>query len=238
MKINYNYIKAFLLLAALIFLFGFAEKRNNSREISKVEVQFMEFENLYVTEEAVNKLLIQNNVTATGVVKETLDLNRVEMVLRGHEMVENAEVFVTLDGRLKTTINQRRPIGRVLGAEIFYVDRLGDRMPLSPYYSARVPVITGIGENEIKEVYPLLDFIYNDEFLQQHITAVHRTIAGDYELDVRKMDFNIYFGKVEKLDTKFNNFKAFYKKAHKDELLNTYKMVDLQFGNQVVCTKK
>jgi cell division protein FtsQ len=62
--------------------------------------------------------------------------------------------------------------------------------------------------------------------------------VADYELDVRKMDFNIYFGKVERLDTKFNNFKAFYKKAHKDELLNTYKMVDLQFGNQVVCTKK
>ncbi|MCM4161507.1 hypothetical protein FHG64_06650 [Antarcticibacterium flavum] len=238
MKINYNYIKAFLLLAALIFLFGFAEKRNNSREINKVEVQFMEFENLYVTEEAVNKLLIQNNVTATGVVKETLDLNRVEKVLRAHDMVENAEVFVTLDGVLKTTINQRRPIGRVFGAEIFYVDRLGDKMPLSPYYSARVPVITGIGENEIKEVYPLLDFIYNDEFLQQHITGVHRKTGGHYELDVRKMDFDIFFGKVENLDTKFNNFKAFYKKAHKDELLNTYKMVDLQFGNQVVCTKK
>ena len=238
MKINYNYIKAFAVLALVIFLFGFAGNRNEARKLRDVEVKFTEYDNLYLTEEAVNKLLIVNNVTVTGVNKETLDLNRVENILNAHEMIENAEVFLTLDGTLKTTISQRRPIGRILGDEIFYIDRLGNRMPLSTYYSARVPVLTGVNHDQISEVYPILDLISKDLFLQEHITGIKRLRGGRYELEVRKMDFALVLGKVENLESKFNNFKAFYKKAHKDTLLNTYKMVDLQFGNQVVCTKK
>jgi cell division protein FtsQ len=35
-----------------------------------------------------------------------------------------------------------------------------------------------------------------------------------------------------------NNFKAFYVKAIKDELLDKYSTINLQFDNQVVCVKK
>jgi len=238
MKINFNYIKAILVLSAVIFLYGFAEKRNNARKLNHVEVQFIQFENLYVTEEAVNKLLILNKITVTSVDKETLDLNRVEKMLNNHSMIENAEVFLTIDGILKTKINQRRPIGRILGNKAYYVDRLGTKMPLSPYYTARVPILKGVAEKDINEVYPLLKYINEDQFLTEHITSITRLNKGLYQLEVRQMNFSLFFGKVERIGDKFNNFKAFYKKAMKDDLLNTYKMVDLQFGNQVVCTKK
>ncbi len=238
MKINFNYIKGFLLLALIIFFYGFAEKRNNHRKVEKIDVQFTQFENLYVSEESVNKLLIQNNIEVTSVGKETLDLNRVEALLNKHEMIENAEVFLTLDGILKTKISQRRPIGRVLGNNAFYLDRLGKKMPLSKSYSARVPVLVNMKETDIEEAFPLVDYINKDQFLTQHITAITRLNGGYYQLELRQTDFNIFFGKVDRINEKFNNFKAFYKKALKDDLINTYKKVDLQFGNQVVCTKK
>ncbi len=233
-----NYIKSVLVLVLVVFLFGFAEKRNEARKMTNVDVKFTESENLYLTEEAVNKLLIVNDVTVTGVDKETLDLNRVEKLLNAHDMIENAEVFLTLDGTLKTSISQRRPIGRILDGQDYYIDRLGKRMPLSTYYSARVPVIVGVEEDELQELFPLVDYIQKDLFLQEHVTAIKKLEGGLYQIELRLMDFSVLLGKVEYLDTKFNNFKAFYKKAHKDDILNTYKMVDLQFGNQVVGTKK
>lgn len=238
MKINFNYIKGFLLVCLLVVVYGFAEKRNNQRKLKQIEIRFTQSENLYITEEAVNKLLIQNNAGVTSEGKETLDLNMVEIALQKNPMIENAEVFLTLDGILKTKISQRRPIGRVIGDNSFYVDRLGVKMPLSNYYSARVPILQGINENDIKEVYPLLNYIDNDLFLTQHITALERKPGGFYELELRKYDTKLSFGKAERIEQKFNNFKAFYKKAMKDTLMDTYKMVDLQFGNQVVCTKK
>lgn len=76
MKHSVAYIKAFVLLAVVACLYGFAEKRHSSRTLSEVKVEFTDNENLYVTEEVVNKLLIQNNATVTSIDKETLDLNR------------------------------------------------------------------------------------------------------------------------------------------------------------------
>jgi len=42
----------------------------------------------------------------------------------------------------------------------------------------------------------------------------------------------------ENLDKKISNLKAFYQKAKKDKTLYKYSKVNLQFENQVVCTKK
>ncbi|WP_372917487.1 cell division protein FtsQ/DivIB [Salegentibacter sp.] len=238
MKSKMGYIKGLFLLVLVGFLYGFAEHRHKSRKISEVNIEFIEDENLYITEEAVNKLLIQNNLELTSIDKETLDLNRVEILLNNHDMIENAEVYLNLDGKLKADISQRKPIGRAVGNSSFYLDRKGEVMPLSPYYSARVPLLFGFDDENVSEVYPLVNYIKNDKFLTQHITGINRLNSGKIELEMRKLDFSVYFGKVEDIPLKFNNFKVFYKKALKDDKLDTYKKVNLQFGNQVVCTKK
>lgn len=238
MKLNWAYIKAFFLLALVGFLYGFAEKRHETRNINKVEVKFTDNENLYVTEEVVNKLLIQNNASASAIDKETLDLNRVESLLNKHEMIENAEVYLTLDGRLKADVSQRKPIGRVVGNSSFYLDKNGEAMPLSQFYSARVPLMFGFNNDNISKVFPVVNYIRNDEFLTRHITGIQRLRGDKYELELRELDFSLFFGDSSNVALKFNNFKAFYKKALKDKKLDTYKKVNLQFGDQVVCTKK
>ena len=237
MKINWNYIKSFLLVALMFFLFAFAEKRNNSRKLTEVNLQFTNNENLYVTEEAVNKLLIQNNIEVETVGKETLDLNRVEAVLDDHEMIENAEVFMTIDGKMGASITQRKPIARVLDESSYYIDRQGLKMPLSEFYSARVPLLSGVRDEHLEEVFPLLKYIWEDEFLLQHVTGIERLPDGMYELGVRQLDFKVHFGRVTDIERKTKNFKAFYYKAMKDKKLHAYKKVDLQFEDQVVCTK-
>jgi cell division protein FtsQ len=44
-------------------------------------------------------------------------------------------------------------------------------------------------------------------------------------------------GQIKQLEKKISNLKAFYIKATKDKVLDKYSKVNLQFGNQVVCTK-
>ena len=39
----------------------------------------------------------------------------------------------------------------------------------------------------------------------------------------------------DNIPLKFNNLKAFYKKAAKDHFLDKYTRIDLQYNNQVVC---
>lgn len=238
MKSKLGYIKFVLLMALVAFLYGFAGKRHSQRKLNGTEVHFTDNENLYVTVDAVNKLLIQNEEANENLGQETLDLNKVEMLLNSHDMIENAEVFLKLNGKLSAVVSQRKPIGRAVGNTSFYLDKNGEVMPLSENFSARVPLMLGFNETNILMAYPLVSYIKNDSFLQKHITTIHRLANGRYELKLRKAGFTVYFGEVKNIELKFNNFKAFYKKALKDKKLDTYKKVNLQFGNQVVCTKK
>tara|TARA_Y100001968_G_scaffold88860_1_gene79915 strand:- start:3983 stop:4699 length:717 start_codon:yes stop_codon:yes gene_type:complete len=238
MKSKLGYIKFVLLLALMAFLYGFAEKRHSQRKLTGSEVHFTDNENLYVTVDAVNKLLIQNEEANENLGQETLDLNKVETLLNSHDMIENAEVFLRLDGKLSAIVTQRKPIGRAVGNTSFYLDKNGEVMPLSENFSARVPLMLGFDESNILTAYPLVSYIKNDSFLSKHITTIQRLENGRYELKLRKADFVVYFGEIKNIALKFNNFKAFYKKALKDKKLDTYKRVNLQFGNQVVCTKK
>ncbi|MEM9687736.1 MAG: hypothetical protein AAF934_12580, partial [Bacteroidota bacterium] len=120
----------------------------------------------------------------------------------------------------------------------FYIDTEGGSMPLSPVFSARVPLITGIANKEkLNDTYMLAKYIYNDEFLKKNVIGIHRQ-GRSFDIRFRVENFVIKLGDTTYLETKFNNLKAFYQKASKDNTLNTYSVVNLEFKNQIVCTKK
>ena len=49
--------------------------------------------------------------------------------------------------------------------------------------------------------------------------------------------YSAFRGNLNQLDKKINNLKVFYQKALKEKTLKKYSKVNLQFENQVVCTK-
>ncbi|MBW1297837.1 cell division protein FtsQ/DivIB [Aquimarina litoralis] len=238
MKNVLTYIKFVSLIGLIAFLFAFTSARNENRKIKDVEIEFVEEQNPYVNELTVNKLLIQNQVGVTDVGKEILVLNIVEKGLDAHKMIEDSDVYLTVSGQLKARIKQRTPIARVNAVVPFYVDVTGNTMPLSDNYSAHVPLVSNVSEREVSEVFPLLRKIQEDEFLKKHVVSVYQNRNGNYELGLRVYGFEVIFGKIENLESKVKNFKAFYQKAQKDKSLERYKKVSLQFRNQVVCTIK
>ena len=58
MKVNWFYIKVFVLVGVVLFLFGFAKNRNEAREIVDTKVNFEGDANLFITADTVDKLLI------------------------------------------------------------------------------------------------------------------------------------------------------------------------------------
>ncbi len=236
MKKIVQYIKYIGLIVMIVFLVAFTSDRNKKRKVEEVAIEFIEEQSPYINELAVNKLLIQNQASVTNVGKEILVLNKVEKGLDTHKMIENSDVYLTVSGQLKVMIKQRTPIARVNATQPFYVDITGNMMPLSDNYSAHVPLVSNVSEREIPEVFPLIKKIQEDEFLKKHIISISKNMQGDYELGVRVYDFKLVFGKVEHIENKVRNFKAFYQKTIKDKTLEKYNKVSLQFSNQVVGT--
>ena len=238
MRGNWKYIKALGLLLAVIGLYGFAHYRSSAKKIEKVAVKLVGDNNLYLTEEAVNKLLIQNYGSIKSRAKEQVVLNTIETVIASSPMVKNAQVYFSVKGELISEVVQRQPIGRVEGVNRFYLDDEGKRMPLSRYHSARVPIITGkITGKTLEDAYVILTYVNADEFLRKNVIGIHVEDVDKYQLRLRMDDFVVNLGSVENLNEKFKNFMAFYVKAAKDNTLSDYAMVSLEFDNQVVCTK-
>ena len=238
MKINWGIIKFLVITSFVVFLFGFSEQRNESRKLTKIELDFKEESRFFITPDSVNKLLILNRDTLTSIGKETLVLKKMEQRLQENPMVRDAQVYVSVDGTLGAKIEQRKPIGRVSASPDYYLDADGKMMPLSVVYSARVPLITGISKNNFTEVTQLLLKINDDEFMKQSVVGLNRKMNGEIELELRKTNFKVLFGKPENIEKKFQNFKAFYKKTKQDSTLYGYNMVNLKFESQVIATKK
>ena len=155
-------------------------------------------------------------------------------------MIEKCEIFSTIDGSLKTNIKQKTPIIRyVSGNTMYYLDNKGVKIPLSENFSARVPLV--LGENissAINEITGLIVFISQDDFLKKEITGIRKSKVNEYVLDVRSGDYKIHFGKYEDVNLKFKKLKAFYNKSLKDKSINQYKIINVKYHNQVVCTKQ
>jgi cell division protein FtsQ len=220
-------------------LFAFSNQRNTTRKVSEPRIKFLGDNKLFITDATVSKLLIQNLRPVAEQPKDIIDLNELETALNSNPMIKKAEVFMSIDGELSAEIEQKRPIARVHTNASYYIDDEGSHMPLSPNYSARVPLVTGhIKKNDLKTVFRFAKVVDEDEFLKKHVIEIRQNNDETIDFKIRKSDFTVHIGTLNQLEKKINNFKVFYQKALKDNILDSYRDVNLKFDKQVICTQK
>ena len=236
---KWNNIRLLLMIGLVIFLYSFASHRNESRKLAKSEVIFLDGDNLFVKNEMVNKLLIENKGDIKTVRKVEVDLNKLEKTINKHQMIQESEVFVSVDGILKAKVKQKTPIARIYdGESSFYIDYEGNEMPLSNLNTARVLLVSGgINKKNRKGLADLFRVIYDDDFLKKNIIGVRILPNDALIMKNRNFDYEIEFGRTINVKQKFNNYKAFYQKAVLDSTLYKYRKINLMFTQQVVCTK-
>jgi cell division protein FtsQ len=233
-----NIAKGVLLFILVVFLYAFSSKRNTDLPIAKTNIEFVGEDHLLISKNIVDKLLIQNQQAVECMPKDILDLNELESKISSHPMIEKAEVYITVNGEVRVEVAQRKPLARVISEPSFYIDSRGEMMPLSPEHSARVILVYGnVDASNLQTINELLQYITQDEFLKLYVTEIIVNEEQQFSLAIRTYDFEVAVGTTKDLDKKMNNFKAFYQKAKKDKLLQTYKTVNLHFDQQVVCTK-
>lgn len=240
MKIfTWTNIRLVLMISVVIFLFSFTSHRNALRKITKTEVVFVGENSLFLKPEMVNKLLIEKNQDLKTINKDGLDLNKLEKSVSSHQMIQKADVFVSVDGVLKAVVEQKTPVGRVFDETgSFYIDNEGNKMPLSENYTARVPLLSGeitaVKKEKLSEV---LGMIAEDDFLKKNIIGVQVLPSGGLIMANRNYDYQIDFGRTINIERKFKNYKAFFQKAVLDSTLDKYRRINLKFTKQVVCIK-
>ena len=227
------------ILILVVFLYCFASNRNDKRKIAKPEIELLNSESPFVTHEMVNNLLKDNFGGSFSIQKDRVNLKKIEQNINKHNLIENSQVFLSVNGSFKTVIKQKIPIARVFyNNASFYIDYKGNKMPLSDNFTARVPLVYGdINSRYNQNFVALLQTIYQDDFLKKNIIGLKIASDGSIIMKNRNYSYDIIFGRPIHINKKYDNYKAFFQKAVQDTLIDYYKKVNLKFTKQVVCTK-
>lgn len=232
-----KYIPLILCLALLVGMVSFSFQRHNDSKKESISLVFEKQTPRYLDADAVNKLLIQKKDSASPQLKDMVALSKVENVIRDFPEVENAEVYHKINGQLEVHIQERTPIIRVFGAEGYYFDRMGIRMPLSKKYSPNVPLFFGqIDSLQKHQLLYLLKEIRTDDYLQDQVMEIEEE-QGSFVIRLRDFSTRFELGDLSRLKGKMNKLKTLCAYLKQEQMERKYKNINLNYQQQAVATE-
>lgn len=253
------------LIIGLLVSMGFVNKEQDSLLCKSLDIKVNQDDDLYFLDKMdIAQLIFKRGDSIINQPKSTVNIPAIKQALNSHSDIANAEVYITIDGRLKVAVKQRKPVLRVFNitGDSYYLDDEGKLMPLSDKYTAKVLVANGnipeayatsykysiaeISKDKEKkkntmldELYAMATYIDADEFWKAQVQQIYINTDNDMEIVPMVGNQKIIFGDTASMDEKFKKLLVFYQQG-----LNTtgwwdkYSTINLKFKNQIVCTKK
>lgn len=195
-----------------------------------------------VTHDDVASLLRKHSLYPVGKKMDEIRTDQLEKQLENYPLVERAECYKSPGGTLCVQVIQRVPVLHVINdkGEDFYLDDKGKVMPSEVGFVAHLPIVTGHADKNFvqKSLYPLGLYIKNEPFWDSQIEQIHVSPLREIELVPRVGNHIVFLGKAEHFEEKLENLKIFYEKALNRVGWNKYSRINLEFTNQIICTKK
>jgi len=236
MKKVYNFIRFFLGVILIISMIYLSVDRIGQKYCILSEVSIDLEENVFVTKEVIVDYLLENTLHPDSVLLDDVSFKGIEDLLLSHPSIKSAIVYSDMNGKVCIKVKQRKPIVRIQSEKDgFYLDEDGLRMPLSDEYTARMLLVTGdVNTISLEDVFFITDKIYKDEFLKRQIVQID--VKESEMLMLTRLGEKLEFGKVKNVKEKFEKLMLYYEKGNSQN--KQYKVLNLKYKNQIVCTKK
>ena len=233
----------------IIISLGFSIKQSRQLKCAGVRVDITDsIQKQFVRSNDIRQWVNRNHPAIFGQPLGAVNLRKIEDGLRKLQSVEDVTVYTNVFdngvksfGALVVKIKQREPVFRVVGSgRAFYMDKYGKVIDWSPRYTPRVLIVGGVVSAEYarKRLLPLINFINDDSFWSAQIDQVYVNAVGELSMIPRVGEQIILFGVPEDFKIKFRNLKALYTDGFKNGGWSIYKTINVEFRNQIVCTKK
>ncbi|MCK5280417.1 MAG: cell division protein FtsQ [Cyclobacteriaceae bacterium] len=254
MKLKLKKIWPIAKVAGLVIIIfgsiGFVEKQYDNRICTSIKVDIdNQFENYFINESDVIDLITRGgDHRIVGESFDYLNLKGIEIELLKTKFIREAEVYKDLEGNLMISIDQSRPIARMMSRKMKdrYISNNGEVLPLSKRYTARVMLIDGafadnaklynLNETEMgRQLMELLKFIEKDKFWKAQIAWMNIDKKGNITMYTQVSKQVVEFGKPVDIREKFRKLKIFYKDILPTKGWNSYNRVSVKFKDQIVC---
>lgn len=196
----------------------------------------------FITSAEVKSLLRKARLNPEGEPMASIRTEALEEALSHHPLIDEVQCYKTPSGRLCIEVCQRIPLLQVMpaGGTSYYIDSKGRSMPAGPQVSAHVAVATGHISPSLATgpLYEFALYLRHDPFWQAQIEQIHVTAAGGVELVPRVGRHLIYLGPLTGWEQKLHRAKRFYRQAIGRVGWDKYSRINVEFSNQIICTKK
>lgn len=169
-----------------------------------------------------------------------IDFSNMEISLEKNPYIENAEIYSNIKGTINVEIEQKEPLIRVVNNKgvSYYISKNGEKIPLSSKFTARVVVATGqVDTADNDRLFRLAQYIDKDEFWKAQFEQIYVNEDGEIELVPKMGNHFILIGEVERLAEKFEKLRIFYDEVIKNVDASDYRVINVKFKDQIVCTK-
>ena len=173
-----------------------------------------------------------------GELEKDLQLEAMHSHLTNIPSVLNVKIFSNLNGELIIELTQRKAQARVnidISSD-YYIDELGESMPLDPNYSERVPIIHAKNIEEVSQAISFIKEIENDEFWTSLIDQIIVHPLGELEI-IPRIGARVFLGSSPEPEELRRNLLTFYRAQIKTGNLKDYSRIDLSYKNQVIAKR-
>jgi cell division protein FtsQ len=242
MKRILSILAATLILAYFVFASFMANGKDDNAVVRELIV--------IVKDSADRRFLNKNDIIASLKKSKLYPVNRfinqinteeIEKHVAKNVLVATVSAYKTPTGKVKIEITQKMPILRVFGADgSYYVDDLGRIMPADFQYATRLPVASGNIEKSLalSDLYKFALFLQRHEFWKNQIEQIYVHPNKEVELVPCVGNHRIVLGDFSDFKVKMDNLQLFYEQAIPKTGWEKYDIINLKYGNQIVCTKK
>lgn len=192
-----------------------------------------------ITLREITDILNANDLHPVGLTIDQLQTEAIEKTLLKHPVIRSVECYLIPNThQVQLEIELREPKFIVSGRENYYVDTERNIMPMSPYTTAYLPVVTGLVTHTMAKtkLYDFVGFLDENPFWNAQIEQINVRSDMKIELVPRLGNAIILLGKIENYEVKLNRLFKLYQKGFNVLGWNKYKMLDLQYDGQIVAT--
>lgn len=182
--------------------------------------------------------LKQINFKAVGEPRDSINIYRIEQILRSNPLFDDAEVYLSpKTNKLNITIEQKEPMFIVqTGDSLYYVSSGRGIIPCNPKYAVKVPLVSGYLTEDYakKQVYDLIKTIQDNEHWKYYFAQIYVGRDNNIMLTPRLSTTQIIMGRTPNWQEKLDNLQLFEEKVIPIKGWNSYKSLNLEFEGQVV----
>jgi len=229
-----------LVLGYLGFSIWYFSGRERETVCRKLQIDLVEGKGKQlVTEVEIAQILDQNDLNPIGKTIKNIRTESIEDILLKNPMIKVVECYKTPSGIVNIRIKQRCPKLIVVGRGSYYVDVDRKLMPVSPNCAVYVPVVSGRVTVSMAtgKLFDFVTFLEENPFWNAQIEQIYVRDDQKIELVPRVGDGIIILGTLDNYQSKLEKLHKLYVKGFNIIGWNKYKIIDLQYKNQVVCSK-